>query len=149
MSAAQLHLITTHAPGFAILFGLVVWLAGLGFRSPDFRRAALLLFVLAGVLAAPAFLTGRPALPAVEGMPGMDSRSLAQHEEVAVLALAASSLLGLAALGGLVCLRRSPRWPRWFSVLTLGLALLSGALMIWTAGLGGRARHPEISRPAR
>jgi hypothetical protein len=149
MSATQVHLITSHAPVFAILFGLVIWLAGLVWRKVDFRRAALLLFLLAGLLAVPAFVSGRPALKAMEFLPGVNRHALDQHEEVAMLALAATALLGLAAGAGLVAFRKAAAFPRWFGGVTLALALVSGALMIWTASLGGQGRHSEISRSAR
>lgn len=149
MNAAQVHLITTHAPVFAILFGLVIWFAGLVWRKVDFRRAALLLFVLAGLLAVPAFVSGRPALRAMENLPGVNRHALDQHEEVAALALAATAVLGLTTAAGLVVFRKAAALPRWFGGVTLALALVSGALMIWTASLGGKGRHSEISRPAR
>jgi len=144
MNAAHLHLITTRAPVFAILFGLILWLAGLGLRSVDFRRAALLLFVLAGLLSAPAFLSGKPALRAIESMPGLNRNATDQHEEVAVLALAATALLGLGSLAGLIAFRRAGATPGWFGEMILAAALLSGALVGWTANLGGKARHAEI-----
>lgn len=149
MNAAQVHLISTHAPVFAILFGLVIWFAGLVWRKADFRRAALLLFVLAGLLAVPAFVSGRPARQAMDSLPGVNHHALDQHEEVAMLALAATTVLSLAAVAGLVAFRKAAALPRWFGVVTLALALVSGTLMIWTAGLGGQGRHSEINRPAR
>ncbi len=149
MNAAQVHLLTTHAPVFAILFGLVIWLAGLVWRKVDFRRAALLLFLLAGLLAVPAFVSGKPALKTMESLPGVNRQALDQHEEVAMLALAATAVLGLAAVAGLVAFRKAAAWPRWFGGVALTLALVSGALMIWTASLGGKGRHSEINRPAR
>jgi hypothetical protein len=149
MNAAHLHLITSHAPAFAILFGLILWLAGLALRSVDFRRAALLLFVLAGLLSAPAFLSGKPAFRAIQAMPGLNRDATDQHEEVAVLAFAVTALLGLGSLSGLVAFRRSGALPRWFGGLILTGALASGALMGWTASLGGKARHTEIGQTPR
>lgn len=149
MNAAHLHLITTHAPVFAILFGLILWLAGLALRSVDFRRAALLLFLLAGLLAVPAFLSGKPAFYALQTLPGLNRDATEQHEEVASLALVATALVGVAALGGLIAFRRAGSLPRWFAGVILAGALLSGSLMIWTAALGGKARHAEIGQPSR
>lgn len=144
MNAAHLHLVLTHAPTFAILFGVVLWLAGLILRSADFRRAALLLFVLAGALSAGAYLTGKPAAQSLMTMPGMNRDLLDQHQEVAVLAFVMTATLGLAALAGLIAFRPPKLAPRWFSVLALVLVLLAGGLMTWASYLGGKARHSEI-----
>lgn len=149
MNAAHVHLISSHAPVCAVGFGLLLWLVGLARGSVDFRRAAFVLFVAAGLLSVPAYWTGRPALQALEPVSGWDARVARQHEEVAVLALASSGVLGLAALAALWRLRKVPRLPRGFSGLVLGLALVSGGVLCWTSGLGGRVRHSEIVAPAR
>ncbi len=149
MNAAHLHLIVTHAPTFAVLFGCVLWLAGLVLHSLDFRRAALLLFVLAGALSAGAYFTGGPAAQPLMTMPGMNRDLLDQHQEVAVLAFVLTVVLGVAALAGLVAFRPPKPAPRWFAVLALVLALLAGGLLSWTSYLGGRARHSEIQPMTR
>lgn len=149
MNAAHLHLIVTHAPTFAVLFGCVLWLAGLVLRSPDFRRAALLLFVLAGALSASAYFTGGPAAQTLMTMPGMNRDLLDQHQEVAVLAFVLTAVLGLAALAGLIAFRPPKPAPRWFAALALALALLAGGLLSWTSYLGGKARHSEIQPMTR
>lgn len=149
MNAAHVHLISSHAPVFAVAFGLFLWLVGVMRRSVDFRRAAFILFVAAGLLSGPAYWSGRPALRALEPTSGWDPRVARQHEEVAALALGGAVGLGLAALVALFRLGKVPHLPRGLSGLVLGLALLSGAVLCWTSGLGGRVRHPEIVSPAR
>ncbi len=144
MNAAHLHLVVTHAPTFAVLFGLALWLAGLLLRSPDIRRAALLLFVFAGVLSGAAYFSGQPAAQALMAMPGMNRDLLDQHQEVAVVAFALTAALGLVAAAGLIAFRPPKPAPRWFAWLALTLALVCGGLMSWTSYLGGKARHSEI-----
>ncbi len=149
MNAAHVHLISSHAPVCAVGFGLLLWLVGVVRRSVDFRRAAFILFVAAGLLSGPAYWSGRPALRALESTSGWDARVARQHEEMAVLALGGSIVLGLAALVALLRLEKVPSLPRSVSGLVLGLALMSGVALCWTSGLGGRVHHPEIVSPTR
>lgn len=144
MNAAYLHVLVSHAPLCAVLFGLVVWLLGRFWRSVDCRRAAMVLFLLAGLLAAPAYFSGSPALRALEGFQGWDRRVAGQHADLALPTLVITSLLAVAAAGGLWSLRRASRMPRALAVAVLGLSLLSTASLAWTSGLGGRTRHLEL-----
>jgi hypothetical protein len=57
----------------------------------------------------------------------------------------ASSVLGVAALVGLLLYRRGKRAPGWFTATALMLALVTAGLLMWTASLGGRIRHTEIA----
>jgi MFS family permease len=149
MNAAYLHLLTSHAPVCAVVFGLLLWVLGWCWRGPDFRRAALVLFLLAGLLSGPAYLSGAPARRALTAQEGWDARAADQHEEVAALALGAALALAAAAGFALFRLGRASQLPRSLSGLLLGLALLSGATLVWTSGLGGRVRHVEIRQPMR
>lgn len=149
MNAAHVHLISSHAPVYAVGFGLLLWLVGVVRHSVDFRRAAFILFVAAGLLSGPAYWSGRPALRTLESAPGWDARVARQHEEIAALALGGSVVLGLVALVALFRLGKGPSLPRSLSGLVLGLALVSGVALGWTSGLGGRVHHPEIVSPSR
>jgi hypothetical protein len=149
MNTAYLHLLTSHAPVCAVVFGLGLWALDRCWRGPDFRRAALVLFLLAGLLSGPAYLSGAPARRALAARTDWDARAADQHEEVAALALGAT--LALAAAAGFALYRwaRASQLPRGLSGLLLGLALLSGATLVWTSGLGGRVRHVELRQPMR
>jgi hypothetical protein len=67
-----------------------------------------------------------------------------QHAEVAVLALSAALVLGAVALAGIFISRKRRQLPRWLTALILFLALITTAVMVWTASLGGKIRHPEV-----
>lgn len=149
MHTAYLHLLTSHAPVCAVVFGLLLWALGACGRGPDFRRAALVLFLLAGLLSGPAYLSGAPARRALATRTDWDARAADQHEEVAALALGATLALTAAAGLALFRLSRASQLPRGLSGLLLGLALLSGATLVWTSGLGGRVRHVELRQPMR
>jgi uncharacterized membrane protein len=146
MNAAHLHLVLTHLPIFASLFGLVLFACSLRQRSQELRRAGFWILLLAGLSALPTYLTGRPANALlVRLMPGMSADPGDQHAEVAVIALTSAIVLGSLALLGLVLYRRNKPQPAWFSALTVGLALITLGTMLWTATLGARIRHSELT----
>ena len=102
-----------------------------------------ILIIIAGLAAIPVFLSGEGAEEAVENLPGVSESIIEKHEEVAKLGLisiAASGVLALAAIF-------SSRWQsisRLFRIVVLMFSVISGALMIQTAHLGGQIRHSEI-----
>jgi len=53
-------------------------------------------------------------------------------------------VLGVFSLGALAKFRSPATVPTRLTTALLALAFLVLGLMIWTAGLGGRIRHPEI-----
>ena len=143
MSATHVHLMLNHVPVLGAWFGLLLLVAGVGRNNEDFKRAGCVMFIASALLALPTYLTGEPSVSQVQGLPGFSGNSVGQHEAVAQLAL--SVLLVLAGLGGAALWFFGRKTiPRWFTlVLVLG-AVLSGSLMIWTANLGGQIRHTEI-----
>lgn len=145
MNSAHLHLITAHVPVLASVFGLGLLLLGWLKRSDEFKRTSLPVFLLVAVFVAPTYLSGRPASEMLlKMMPGMSRDAGDQHAEVAVLALVASLVLGTVALAGMVLFRKRTRLPTSFVLLATVLALLTSAMMGWTANLGGKIRHLEI-----
>jgi len=143
VTAAHLHLLLSHVPVMAIIFGL----AGLAFgwwrSSREIQKAALAMFVVAALLAAPSYLTGEPATGAVKGLPGFSDHLVEQHQAAAGVALAGCIVLGVVALAGLI-LSRGRAVATWLGIVLLTGALLVGILVARTSNLGGQIRHPEI-----
>ena len=145
MNPAHLHLITTHVPVMGTVFGLCLLLLALLRKSEELKRVALLVFVVAALLALPAYLSGPSAADLLRRlMPGMTSDAGDQHVEIAILALAGSLALGAVSLLGLILFRKGRSLSASFLVLVLLLAVLSCGLLSWTANLGGKIRHLEI-----
>jgi hypothetical protein len=149
MNAAHLHLVISHAPSFGLVFGLLLWGCALVARKEDFRKAAFVLFVAAGLTAVPAYFTGQPARNAIANVPGVNLVAMDQHQEIAVVALVLTALTGVAALAALFAYQPPRKLPRWCALLTLLVGLLAGAAMVWTSTLGGQSRHTEISPTPR
>jgi hypothetical protein len=144
MSATHVHLMLNHLPVLAGLFGMLLLGAGLLRKSEDLKRAGLLLFVGGSLGALPVYLTGQPAETTVRTLPGITSRELEKHKEVAQLALSAVLVLGGLSAAAFWLFRKGAAVPRGFALGVLAVALLSSGLLAWTAHLGGQIRHTEI-----
>jgi len=143
MTAAHFHLIVNHIPVLGTLFGAGILLAGLWWKQDAVVRVALGLFVIAGVGAAGAYVSGEGAEEIVEGLPGVTEAAMEAHEELALYAFIAAIVLGVAAIGALAAYR-SRSIPRTASVVLLGLSLGVFGVMAATANLGGQIRHTEL-----
>ncbi|MBI5386513.1 MAG: hypothetical protein HZA90_17730 [Verrucomicrobia bacterium] len=144
MTLTHLHLMLNHLPVLGPTLGLLLLLLGLARGSEEWKRAGLALFIVAAVFVIPTYLTGAPAEQAVQGLPGIDGKVNAKHEEVAQLASSAALVLGGLSVSALLLFRRSGPMPNWFAAILLAVALTAAALMAWTANLGGEVRHTEI-----
>ncbi len=144
MNAAHLHLLTNHLPLFAVLLGLLVGLYGAWRREESVVRVALMLFVLGALGAVAAYFSGHGAEEIVEEL-GRSHDAIEAHEEAGNLAAYLTIALGVLSLGTL--LRRGPVAPAWRTAL-LVLAVVVLGVVGYTANLGGRISHPEITGAA-
>lgn len=144
MNAAHAHLMLNHAPVLGTAFALGLLLFGLWRRSTELTKAALGALVITALLSVPAYLTGEPAEDLVEALPGISMMDIKHHEEFAQIAFTGALVMGVGALAGLVLFRRGRLVPIWFSWATVGLGVVVGGLMAWTANLGGEIHHSEI-----
>ncbi len=149
MNPAHLHLVITHVPVVGSLFGLGLFLYALCKRSEELKRAGLWALLVAALMALPAYFSGQPAANLLKHLlPGMTMDASDQHQEVGVLALAASIALGIVSLVGLLVFRRQKSLPTLYIALVLVLSLIVCGTMAWTANLGSRIRHDEIRNSA-
>jgi uncharacterized membrane protein len=150
MNPAHLHLLTTHIPVVGTFFGLFLLLFGCLRKSDELKRASLLVFLVAAIITLPAYLSGSPTAALLKRLViGVSMDAGDQHAEVAILGLSGSLVLGVVSLLGLIAFRKSARLPGAFVMLTLFLAVVSCALLAWTANLGAQIRHPEIHQTER
>ncbi|GBC93488.1 hypothetical protein HRbin15_01979 [bacterium HR15] len=143
MNAAQQHLLLNHLPVIGSLFCLLLLAYGLARRSAEVQKAALGALVVVALLAVPTYLTGEPAEEIIEKQPGYSHSYVEPHESMAKMALIASLMLGVLALGGLL-FSRGRAVPTGLAMLVLLGNLAVFGLMAYTAHLGGQIRHSEI-----
>ena len=142
MDTAHFHLVLNHLPVLGTLLGAVGLAYGLWRKSHDVVAFSLGLFVLSGLAAGAAYLTGEGAEEVVERAVGTSEVLLEQHEDASFYALIGAGVLSVFALATLAFFRKTV--PRTVSAVLLVLAVGVGGLMAWTANLGGQIRRPEL-----
>jgi uncharacterized membrane protein len=144
MNPVHIHLLLNHVPVLGGLLSLVLLVIGVVTKSRATGRIALGLLVFSALVAIPVFLTGEPSEEVLEGLAGISENLVEQHEDSGKIAMAAIGVSGLLGAFALVLMRREQVLPKWLMASLIGLLLVSNALMIRTAGLGGQIRHSEI-----
>ena len=102
------------------------------------------MFVALALLTIPVYFTGSPASHQMRELPGIARETIQRHSSASDFAFAIMEALGALSLGTLVKFRSPAAVPARLTAALLALALAALGLMIWTANLGGRIRHPEI-----
>ena len=145
MSQVHLHLIITHLPVFGSLLGSLVLVYGLWSKSNQTKTAAYLMFILSGIGAGIAYLTGEGAEEAVEGLQGVSEQVIKVHEESAAYALVSLIILGAFSLFVIFITNKNTAIRKTTALIALFISLISFGLVAWTGYLGGQIRHTEIT----
>ena len=144
MNGAHIHLIVTHLPVLGIVFATALLGFGLWRNSRPVQQTALTVFVLVGLAAGAAFLTGEGAEEAVEETLAGGDAIIERHEEAAQVGLAVAGFGGALALLTMAIGRRGRALPRGMVVASLLVGLVGTGVLTWVANLGGQIGHPEI-----
>jgi len=144
MNYAHIHLILTHVPvigiGGVILFLIIAMLR----KGNELMTLALVFPILLSLVTIPVYLTGEPAEEVVENLPGVSKDLIDQHKEQAEIAFILVEAAGAIALVTLIARRYSGGLGQKLTIVTLAVLMISGGILVWTANLGGKIRHPEI-----
>jgi uncharacterized membrane protein len=146
MNDAHLHLLVNHFPIISAVLGIGILITGLLIKNDVVKNTAYVLFVVAGIFGAFSVGTGEGAEKLVEDMPNIGPDIIHEHEELAekfVLVLYATAVFSLLSLFTSV---KKHKVSFILSILTLGLALLTGFLSINVGTSGGEIRHTEIRK---
>ncbi|HSQ78386.1 MAG TPA: DUF2231 domain-containing protein [Nitrospirota bacterium] len=147
MNWPHVHLMINHFPVVGVFGAITLLVYSLARKSEEIKRVSFGLFVLLALITLAVFFTGQAAEDTVKKLPNVTEASIGRHEEMADLTLVLMEILGIAALAGLLFLRRSGSIPKWIVVIVLLLSLITAALVGLTANLGGQIRHTEIRGP--
>lgn len=147
MSLAHTHLLINHLAIFGLLFGGGLLLYAVVRGSDLTARISLVFFVLAGLGATGAYLTGEGAEEIVEGQAGVLHSAIETHEEVAIFALVAAAVLGGLALV-LLFWYRHRSIPQIARSIMLALSLIAISTVAYTSYTGGKINHPELRENA-
>ena len=143
MSLTYLHLRLNHGPVIGLIIGIGLLGVAIAMRKSDLAKASLGLFVLLGITAVVVYLTGESAEEAIENVAGFSETITEQHEEFALVATVVIGALAAMSLGVLAMFRKKAL-PRWITLSSFVLALITSGFMGYTALLGGQVRHTEI-----
>lgn len=144
MNAAHIHLILNHVPVLGMVFGILILLIGMIFRSMDIKKVSLGLIVVAALATIPVYFSGEEAEDIVEPMPGVTHEVIHDHEEAGELAMYGSIVLGILALITLILVFKDSAIQKWAVILTLVLGVIMSGILGYAANLGGKIRHTEI-----
>lgn len=159
MEIAYLHVVINHLPIMGVPIALGLLLLGLWARDDSIKRAALLAFVVLGLLTIAVFLTGKGGEDFVEHVAGVSEDAIEAHEDMATLAFIAVEMLAVLSLffflrhGGYPMLRRRAASlgtpvPALGVAIVLVAAAATTAMLGYTGRLGGKISHTEFSAGA-
>ena len=143
MSFTHLHLLLNHFPVIGTIIGIALLGVAVTRKNTELMKTTLGLFAALGVITVIVYFTGEPAEEAIEKLPGFSEAITERHEEFALVATIVLASFGALALSALAVFR-GKSMPRWVTLFSLVLALASGAVMGYTAMLGGQVRHTEV-----
>jgi uncharacterized membrane protein len=143
-NAAHLHLLINHFPIFLPLFGLVILIVGIVFKSEIVKRVSLAMFIFSGLFAFFAFSTGEGAEEVVEELKRSHDL-MHEHEEAAETFTLLSYVLALFSIVAF--------WFNWkkhpFKDLSMYIVLSISIAVIYfsypTGQIGGEITHPEVN----
>lgn len=144
-NAAHIHLMVNHIPVLATLFSIPLFIWGMLRKQQTIKKVALVGFILAGLMVIVAVQSGESAEEIVESMPGVSEQLIHDHEEAAELAQWLTTILGVGAIGGFFLLSGNFKYSRQIMVVLLFYSLIVGGMLVYTANLGGKIMHPELS----
>ena len=145
LNGAHIHLMVNHIPILATLFSIPVLVWGIIANQPSIKKVALVGFIIAGLTAVIAVQSGNAAEEIVESMPGISEGFIEEHEEAAETAQWLAVVLGGLAITTFYVMRRQYRYAKYMVGLLLIYSVAVGAMLTYTAYLGGKIMHPELS----
>ena len=149
MNPAYLHLVVNHVPIIGIGFVILLIIIGLVRKSGEIINVSLIFVVFLALFTIVVHQTGESAEEFVKDKPGFSEELVLEHDYAADLAFIFSEGVGVLALIALASKRFKKKYANTLVAITLIGLIVTGALMIRTANLGGKINHPEIRSDIR
>ena len=144
MNAAHLHLLFTHFPLVGFGIALLVNIYGMFRKNPEIIKLNFWLYILVGISALAAYLTGNGAEEIMKTYPGVTEDITELHEHFALVFLIGALLTACVSLYGLYLSTRKESNLKKINTITLVLAVIVCFFALETATTGGNIRHSEI-----
>jgi hypothetical protein len=134
----------SHLPVIGVLLLIPLLLIALVRRSDELSRLALWAAAGIALSAVVVYLTGESTEEGIERLAGISKTLIERHEEIALISTIALGVFGVLALVTLFRMRGKPLSRGIVVSALVSVVGLSGAFA-WTANLGGKIRHSEIT----
>ena len=146
MNDAQLHLVFTHLPIIGLGFGILLNLVAILRKSQELQKLTLWYYLLLGVFALLAYLTGDDAGKMMQTYPGITEDIIEPHENFALFFFIGLMVTSALAMVGLYITKTKVQFLKKFNLILLIAALLLSILAVKTGSTGGAIRHIEIKQ---
>jgi uncharacterized membrane protein len=143
-SWAHWHILLSVFPSVGLIFALGFYVTGLVAENELLKRSGLAVLAALGVLALPTYLSGDRIMAALSNDSRIPTDLMAGHFVWGVVALAALTITGIAAVVALWRGRSLARLPQPALRLVLALAAVTLALMMVAGELGWQVNHHEL-----
>ncbi len=146
MNYSHLHLILNHIPIIALPLATLFLLFAFVKKNQQMKKFSLVMLILIGLVAVPAYFTGEPAEGIIEDFPGVTESVIHPHEEMGEKALIISLVAAALAVSALVIVKDEKRNQQLVAA-TLVVAAFGSMALGYTGYLGGQIRHTEARQP--
>lgn len=145
MNGAHLHLILTHLPIVGLGFALLINIYALFKKSNEMEKLSFLTYIIVGIFALAAYLTGEGAEEVMENFPGIEEGTIETHEYYGLLFFIGLAIMGGVAILGLYFQKAKESISKKLLIVLLVAALGMGYLAFETGSTGGEIRHTEMN----
>ncbi|PKP17250.1 MAG: hypothetical protein CVU05_15880 [Bacteroidetes bacterium HGW-Bacteroidetes-21] len=146
MNTAHLHLMFTHLPIVGLGIAIMINLYSLFYKTKELIKLTLWVYLIVGVFAVLAYMTGDGAGEIIKTYPGINEELIESHELYGLLFFIGLMIIGGLSLPGLYFSKKKEIWLKKLNLYLIIAALLMSVLAAITGSTGGEIRHPEIEK---
>jgi uncharacterized membrane protein len=144
MNFAHMHVVLNHVPSLGTLFGVGLFIASLIQKNEKLQRRSLELLVLMSLAVLPTYLSGNASQLMLRSRTDISQGLIEAHQNSAIISLILVTITGTLAWFGLWQFRRFLRPGPMNTIAVLVFSVITSAMILRTANLGGDISHPEI-----
>jgi uncharacterized membrane protein len=144
MNLAHLHIVLNHVPVLGTVLALALLILSIVKKNESWNKLSLQILVVMALLVLPTYLSGNAAQWLIQKQEVPQPGLIETHENSAMITLFLMTITGTLAWFGLWQYRRFSRPGPWNSMAVLILSILTTAVILRTANLGGKISHPEV-----
>ena len=147
MNFAHLHIVLNHVPSIGTTLGVILLIASFYKKSDRLMKLSLEILVVMALAVLPTYVSGNAAQQILRNRADIPKGLIEAHQNSAMLTLLLTVITGTLAWFALWEFRRFARPGSGLATATLVFSILTAALILRTANLGGDISHPEIRAP--